>query len=114
MIINGIVIILLIIGCFFFIVGTIGILRMPDIFTRLHPSTKCDTIGAGSIILAMIVYGGWSIDIPKLVAIGFFLLVSSATCGHAIARSVLKKDKSSLEKDFFISEQKEEYHSRNS
>jgi multicomponent Na+:H+ antiporter subunit G len=80
------------IGTFFFLLGTTGLMRMPDIFTRLHPSTKCDTLGACSVIIGMAVYSGWSWDILKLVLIACFVLLSSATCGHAIGRSALRSD----------------------
>ncbi|NPV58223.1 MAG: monovalent cation/H(+) antiporter subunit G [Actinobacteria bacterium] len=80
------------VGTFFFLLGTTGLLRMPDIFTRLHPSTKCDTLGACSIIIGLAVYSGWSWEMPKLVVIACFLLLSSATCGHAIGRSALRRD----------------------
>jgi multicomponent Na+:H+ antiporter subunit G len=79
------------IGTFFFIVGTTGLLRMPDIFSRLHPSTKCDTLGACSVLVGMAVYSGWSWNVLKLLMIAGFLLLSSATCGHAIGRSALKR-----------------------
>ena len=90
LIIDIAVLLLLLIGCFFFLAGTIGVLRLPDIYARLHPSTKCDTLGAGSVLLAMAIYSGWSGDIYRLFIIGFFLFVSSATCGHAIGRSAVK------------------------
>lgn len=80
------------IGTFFFLLGTTGLLRMPDIFTRLHPSTKCDTLGACSVIVGMAIYSGWSWDLAKLILIACFVLLSSATCGHAIGRSALKRD----------------------
>lgn len=80
------------IGTFFFLLGTTGLLRMPDIFTRLHPSTKCDTLGACSVIVGMAVYSGWSWEVLKLAVIACFLLLSSATCGHAIGRSALRRN----------------------
>ncbi|MBN2027558.1 MAG: monovalent cation/H(+) antiporter subunit G [Actinobacteria bacterium] len=80
------------IGTFFFLVGTTGLIRMPDVFSRLHPSTKCDTLGACSVIIGMAVYGGWSWDIIKLVLIAGFVLLYSATCGHAIGRSALRRN----------------------
>ncbi|MBN2169125.1 MAG: monovalent cation/H(+) antiporter subunit G [Actinobacteria bacterium] len=80
------------IGIVFFIGGTVGILRFPDLYSRLHPSTKCDTLGACSIIIALCIYSGLSADTLKLALIIFFLLLSSATCGHAIGRSALKHD----------------------
>jgi multicomponent Na+:H+ antiporter subunit G len=79
------------VGTFFFLLGTTGLLRMPDVFTRLHPSTKCDTLGACSVIIGMAVYSAWSWDMLKLILIACFLLLSSATCGHAIGRSALRR-----------------------
>jgi multicomponent Na+:H+ antiporter subunit G len=79
------------IGAFFFIVGTTGLLRLPDVFTRLHPSTKCDTLGAGSVLVGLAVYSASFWDILKLLLIASFLLLSSATCGHAIGRSALRQ-----------------------
>lgn len=79
------------IGVFFFVVGTTGLLRMPDVFSRLHPSTKCDTLGACSVIIGLAFQSGWTWGTLKLVLIVFFLLISSATCGHAIGRSALKR-----------------------
>jgi multicomponent Na+:H+ antiporter subunit G len=80
------------IGTFFFLLGTTGLIRMPDIFSRLHPSTKCDTLGACSVIIGMAVYSGWSWDLLKMILIACFVLLSSATCGHAIGRSALRSD----------------------
>lgn len=80
------------VGTLFFLLGTTGLIRMPDVFSRLHPSTKCDTLGACSVIIGIAVYSGWSWDLVKLVLIAGFLLLSSATCGHAIGRSALKGD----------------------
>ncbi|MBN1288567.1 MAG: monovalent cation/H(+) antiporter subunit G [Actinobacteria bacterium] len=80
------------VGTVFFLGGTVGILRFPDLYSRLHPSTKCDTLGACSIIIALCLYSGLSADTLKLILIIFFLLLSSATCGHAIGRSAFKHD----------------------
>ena len=80
------------IGAFFFILGTTGLLRMPDLYTRLHPATKCDTLGGCSVIIGMMVYVGWSWDLLRLLVIASLLLISSATCGHAIGRSAFLKD----------------------
>jgi len=77
-------------GLFFFVGGTVGLLRCPDLYTRLHPSTKCDTLGACSILLALIIHAGFSFVTLKLLAVAFFLLLSSATCGHAIGRSAFR------------------------
>ncbi len=77
-------------GIVFFLGGTVGLLRCPDLYARLHPSTKCDTLGACSVILALIILSGFSMVVLKLLAVTFFLMLSSAVCGHAIGRSAFK------------------------
>ncbi|OFW56155.1 MAG: hypothetical protein A2V52_00095 [Actinobacteria bacterium RBG_19FT_COMBO_54_7] len=89
---NIITVIFCSIGAFWFLLGTTGLLRMPDIFSRLHPSTKCDTLGACSVMVGVAVYSGSLWDILKLILIMCFLLLSSATCGHAIGRSAVRRD----------------------
>ncbi len=91
MIAKVIAIILCSVGTFFFVIGTTGLLRLPDVFTRLHSSTKCDTMGAGSILIGLAVYGGISWDVLKLLLVLGFLFISSATTGHAIGRSAVKQ-----------------------
>jgi multicomponent Na+:H+ antiporter subunit G len=88
---NITVAVLVIAGCFFMVLGTIGLLRLPDAYTRLHPSTICDTMGNGLIILAMIIYGGLSPNILRMLFIVFLLFMSSAVNGHAIGRAIYKE-----------------------
>ncbi len=78
------------IGAFFFLVGTLGILRFPDFYTRTHAATKCDTLGAGSILVALAVYTGWEADAFKILAIAAFILLTSPTAGHALARAAYR------------------------
>jgi multicomponent Na+:H+ antiporter subunit G len=84
-------IIFLLIGCFFLLVVTIGIFRLPDAFSRLHLTSKSDPIGTVSILIAAAIYSGWSFDILRLIVIGSLLVVTSVTSSHAIGRSALKK-----------------------
>ncbi|MFO7773781.1 MAG: monovalent cation/H(+) antiporter subunit G [Dehalococcoidia bacterium] len=84
-------IIFLLIGCFFLLVVTIGIFRLPDAFSRLHLTSKADPIGTVSIFIAAAIYSGWSFDVLRLAAIGSLLVVTSVTSSHAIGRSALKK-----------------------
>ena len=74
-------------GTVFFIVGTTGLLRLPDLYARIHACTKCDTLGGCSILVGLAVYAGASFAALKLLLVAGFLLLSSATCGHAIGRS---------------------------
>jgi multicomponent Na+:H+ antiporter subunit G len=84
-------VIFVVIGCFFTLVVTVGIFRLPDAFSRLHLTSKSDPIGTVSILVAVAIYGGWSGDILRLIAIGALLLITSVTSSHAIGRSALKK-----------------------
>lgn len=79
-----------VIGVAFFLGGTIGLLRCPDLYSRLHPATKCDTLGACSITLALTLEAGWDIAVLKLILVIFLLLLTSAPSGHSIGRSAFK------------------------
>lgn len=87
---DALVVLLCCTGIVFFVGGTVGLLRCPDLYARLHPSTKCDTLGACSVVLALILRAGSSFIILKLLAVVFFLMLSSAVCGHAIGRSAFR------------------------
>ena len=76
---------------------TIGLFRLPDVFSRLHLSSKCDTVGALSILLALAIYAGWSYDVLRLALIGLLLVITSVTSTHAIGRSALKMGLSNFE-----------------
>lgn len=78
------------VGAFFFLVGTLGILRLPDFYSRTHAATKCDTLGAGSILVALAVYTGLESDAFKILAIAAFVLLTSPTAGHALARAAYR------------------------
>ncbi len=76
-------------GSFFVVCGALGMLRLPDIYTRLHSASVIDTAGAGFLILGMMLQAGWSLVTIKLVfvlAIFFFTLPVAA---HALARAAL-------------------------
>jgi multicomponent Na+:H+ antiporter subunit G len=86
--INDIFVVLFsVIGVVFFLGGTIGLIRCPDLYSRLHPATKCDTLGACSIALALSLDAGFDIAVIKLVLVIFILLLTSAPSGHSIGRS---------------------------
>ncbi|MBT3325819.1 MAG: monovalent cation/H(+) antiporter subunit G [Gemmatimonadales bacterium] len=85
-------------GLFFMIVGTIGILRLPDVFTRLHAAGMTDTMGAGLLILGMslqtilsMIHGETSywMVLVRLVLIYAFLMFTSPIATHALARAAI-------------------------
>jgi len=78
--------ILLIVGISFDLVGCIGLVRLPDIYNRLQAATKCVTLGTCMILLSVLFYTGFnSIGIKALLCI-WFILITSPTGAHAIAR----------------------------
>lgn len=87
MLLNGLAILLLIGGSFFFLVGTIGLIRLPDAFTRMHATTKCDTLGAGMILVSLMVYQGFHMISLKLFIILLFIWLTNPTAAHIIAKA---------------------------
>ncbi len=79
-------------GAFFFLVGTVGLIRMPDVFCRMHATTKCDTLGAGLLLLALIISKGFSAISLKLLLIIIFIWITNPTAAHIIAKAQWKKE----------------------
>ena len=79
--------ILLVGGTAFALIGGVGLLRLPDLYTRMHGAGITDTLGAGMILTGLMVQSGFSLASAKLGFIVFFLLLTSPTSTHALARS---------------------------
>jgi multicomponent Na+:H+ antiporter subunit G len=77
-------------GLFFVLAGTIGVLRLPDFYTRLHAAGMTDTLGAELILLGLIIQSGYSQMTLKLLPVAFFLLITSPTATHAVAHAAYK------------------------
>ena len=75
-------------GGFFFLAGTVGLLRFPDAYTRLHALTKADNLGLGMIVLGLLPQSGSVSLALKLIAIWFLVLLASATASQMIARAI--------------------------
>jgi multicomponent Na+:H+ antiporter subunit G len=76
-------------GLFFVLVGTLGVLRMPDVYCRLHAAGMTDTMGAGFLFLGMSIQAGWSLLAVRLLLVYGFLLFTSPIGTHALARTAL-------------------------
>ena len=76
-------------GGAFCIVGGLGLLRMPGFFTRMHAASVIDTLGAGLILLGLLLQAGFTLIGAKLVMIGLLLLFASPTATHALARAAI-------------------------
>jgi multicomponent Na+:H+ antiporter subunit G len=76
-------------GSFFAITGGIGVIRMPDVFTRLHAAGVTDTAGAGLILIGLMFQGGLTLVTVRLILILGFLWFSSPVSTYALARAAL-------------------------
>lgn len=74
-------------GLFFFTTGTIGLLRFPDFYTRMHATGKSDTLGALLCLTGMALYNGFSLISIKIIFIAIFILLTSPTATHSMARA---------------------------
>jgi len=74
-------------GAFFALTGGIGIVRLPDFFTRTHGSALTDTLGAWLVLLGLMFAAGLTLVTVKLIMIGLLLAVTSPTATHALARA---------------------------
>jgi multicomponent Na+:H+ antiporter subunit G len=78
-------------GAFFFLAGTVGLLRFPDTLTRLHALTKADNLGLGLVVLGLLPYAGGWLGALKLVAVWLLVMLSSAIVSQLIARVVRRE-----------------------
>jgi len=91
-VIDGISFAFLLAGSFFAVVGGIGLIRLPCFFARFHGAGITDTLGAGLILTGLMFQGGFTLDTVKLAMVLFFLLVTSPTSTHALAKAALHHD----------------------
>jgi multicomponent Na+:H+ antiporter subunit G len=76
-------------GAFFCLVGGIGLLRMPDFYTRMHAASVTETLGAGLLLLGLMLHAGLTLVAVKLGMIGVLIFLASPTASHALARAAL-------------------------
>jgi multicomponent Na+:H+ antiporter subunit G len=76
-------------GAVFLVIAGIGILRLPDVFTRMHAASIGDTMGAGLILAGLMLQGGISLVTVKLIFVFILLFMTSPTATHALAKAAL-------------------------
>jgi len=79
--------ILLIAGVFFGLSGAIGLFRFPDFFTRVHAASVTDSIAALFIVSGLLLQTSFDLNTAKLLFILLFLMITSPTASHALAKS---------------------------
>ena len=77
------------IGIVFCLIGAFGILKLPDVYTRMHSAGIIDTLGIGFIFIGLLFQAGFTLISAKLILILIFVFFSSPTSTHALARSAL-------------------------
>ena len=76
-------------GGVFCVIGAVGMLRMPDFFTRMHAASVIDTLGAGLIIVGLLLQSGFTLASVKLLILGVLIFFSSPTASHSLANAAL-------------------------
>ena len=81
----------LVAGGVFCVTGAIGLVRMPDFYTRMHAASVIETLGAGLLLIGMILQTGLTLVAGKLVVIGLLIFFTSPTATHALAKAALAR-----------------------
>ncbi|GAG27555.1 unnamed protein product [marine sediment metagenome] len=79
-------------GVGFYCAGTIGLLRFPDLFTRLHVLTKADNVGLGLIVSAASITADSWLEVMFLLLLWVVVMFAGATSAHAVARAALRSN----------------------
>ncbi|MEX0994845.1 MAG: monovalent cation/H(+) antiporter subunit G, partial [Balneolaceae bacterium] len=84
-------ILLIVAGVFFMLVGSVGLLRLPDFYSRTHAVSKSDTLGIVLVISGLMIYEGLTVNSFKLSFIVLFVALSNPIGTHALARAAYKR-----------------------
>lgn len=78
-------------GGAFAVIGALGLVRMPSFFTRMHAASVTDTLGAGLILLGLVVQAGFTLTALKLAVLGLLIFFTSPVATHALAKAALAR-----------------------
>lgn len=90
MIPQGLAVFSLIAGSVFFLLGSVGIVRFPDFYSRIHAMSKPDTIGLLLTLTGLALFNGWSLDTLKLFLVIVFAAIANPSATHALGQAALK------------------------
>ncbi|MCP3715931.1 monovalent cation/H(+) antiporter subunit G [Paraburkholderia sp. CNPSo 3281] len=80
-------------GLFFFVAGTVGLLRFPDTYTRLHALTKADNLGLGMVVVGLLPQAGHIVVALKLIVVWLLVMLTSSDVSQLIARAARRQEK---------------------
>ena len=83
-------VIFMLIGAFFLTVSCIGLIRLPDFYTRTHAVGKSETLGAMLVLGGLALYNGFALSTVKILIILLFVLIANPTATHALLRAALR------------------------
>ena len=83
--------VLILLGSFFTLVGALGMIRMPEVFTRMHAASVIDTLGVGLLIAGMMLQAGFTLVTLKLVFLLALFAVTGPVVTHALAQACLRE-----------------------
>lgn len=89
--------VLIVIGCFFYLAGTVGLLRFPDTHTRLHALTKADGLGLGFVVVGLVLVAPSPAVAAKLVLIWLLVLAASSSVCYLIGGHIRRSGEDSAE-----------------
>lgn len=81
---------LILLGVAFSLIGSIGLLRLPDFYTRAHAATKPDTLGLVLVMFGIAILHGISLSSAKLILAAIFVAVANPASAHALGRSAIR------------------------
>ena len=77
-------------GAFFLLVGSVGIIRLPDFYARTHATSKSDTLGLMLVLAGLAIYEGFDLNSVKLLLVLVFVVLTNPVGAHALARAAQK------------------------
>ena len=87
----GAILVLLAGGVFFTFVSAVGVIRLPDVYTRAHTASQTDTLGAGLVVMAVALAYGVETEVIKAVLLLVFIFITNPTAAHAAARAAYEE-----------------------
>ncbi len=87
----GAILVLLAGGVFFTFVSAVGVIRLPDVYTRAHTASQTDTLGAGLVVTAVVLAYGVETEVIKAVLLLVFIFITNPTAAHAAARAAYEE-----------------------
>ncbi len=87
---------LLLAGSLWVLIAALGIVRMPDVFTRMQVVTKATTFGLGMIMLATALFFGWSGESSRAILAVIFIFITSPVAAHMLSRTAYRRKEVAL------------------